>query len=178
VEKNTNSCKDTDNCRIEYSALHVWLDNLPYIIMVFLGSLMIGLAFDKLLAVLFILYGAAGTLWFIVFICPYCHYYGSRACPCGYGVLSKKIAPKKDENRFHSVFKRNISAIVPIWLLPLVAGIYNMFNVFSVRMLILAIIFIADSYVILPWISRKYGCVNCPNKAECPWMGTGKKKAA
>ncbi|OGF53507.1 MAG: hypothetical protein A2452_06800 [Candidatus Firestonebacteria bacterium RIFOXYC2_FULL_39_67] len=173
--KNTNSCKDTDDCKIEYSLLHVWLDNLPYIIMVLLGALIIGLTFDYLLAILFVLYGMAGTLWFIIFICPYCHYYGSKACPCGYGVLSKTIVLKKDETRFHSIFKKNIIAIVPLWLLPLVEGIYNMINSFSVLMLILVVIFIVDSYVILPWISRKYGCVDCPNKDECPWMGTKKK---
>ena len=175
MAKDTNSCKDTDECKIEYSALHVWMDNIPYIIMVLLGAYIIGLSFNYLLAGAFVLYGIAGTLWFIYFICPYCHYYGSKACPCGYGVISKAITAKKDETRFHSVFKRNILAIVPMWILPVAAGVYNMINAYSHLMLALTIIFMLDSYVILPWISRKYGCVDCPNKDECPWMGSKKK---
>ena len=171
-----NSCKDTDECGIEYSVKQVWLDNVPYITMILLGAYILWQTVSLFAGVMFVLYGITGTLWFIVFICPYCHYYGSKACPCGYGVLSLKITKKKDAKKFHSVFKRNILAIVPLWIIPPVAAVMSLLNVFSISLLTWVLIFVIDSCIILPWVSRKYGCAHCPNKEECPWMQKGIKK--
>jgi hypothetical protein len=80
----------------DYTHLQEIVDNLPYIFMTILGALVfiIGLkpsATNWLFAGLYVLYGIAGALWIIVFVCPYCHYYDTRACPCGYGqMLSRK----------------------------------------------------------------------------------------
>ncbi|OGF52077.1 MAG: hypothetical protein A2044_07080 [Candidatus Firestonebacteria bacterium GWA2_43_8] len=178
MKKDTTSCKEYEDCKVEYSALHVWIDNIPYIVMVLLGAVIIYIVQNALLASLFVVYGIVGTLWFIVFICPFCHYYGSKACPCGYGTLSAKVMKKKDDSKFNKVFKRNVIAIVPLWFLPIAAGVYGMVKSFSVSMLILVVIFIVDSCVILPWVSRKYGCVNCPNKEECFWMAGKKSKGS
>jgi len=52
-----------------------------------------------LFAGLYVFYGITGALWIIIFVCPYCHYYGTRACP---------------------------------------------------------------AYLVLPLLSRKYGCAHCP----------------
>ncbi|MEI6845628.1 MAG: hypothetical protein WCK36_01110 [Candidatus Firestonebacteria bacterium] len=176
MEKNNTSCKDYENCKVEYSALHVWLDNIPYIVMVLTGAVIFYLVFNLLMALLFVAYGVLGTLWFIVFICPFCHYYGSGACPCGYGVLSAKLMKKNDDRKFNLVFKRNVLAIVPLWLLPVAAGVYYLMHIFSLPIFLLVIFFILDSCVLLPWVSRKYGCVDCPNKEECFWMAGTKKK--
>ena len=178
MKENVTSCKEFEDCSIKYSALHVWLDNIPYIVMILLGAVIIYLAHNILLALLFVAYGAAGVLWFIYLICPFCHYYGSKACPCGYGVLSAKVMKKKDDSKFNKVFKRNVLAIVPLWILPVAAGVYSLINLFSGLILILVIIFIVDSCVILPWISRKYGCVDCPNKEECFWMASKGSKGS
>ena len=37
-------------------------------------------------------------------------------------------------------------------------------------MLILLIVFVVDAFVVLPLVSRLYGCGHCPQKADCPWM--------
>jgi hypothetical protein len=31
--------------------------------------------------------------------------------------------------------------------------------------------FALDSFVILPLVSRKHACRECPQKDDCPWMG-------
>jgi hypothetical protein len=33
-------------------------------------------------------------------------------------------------------------------------------------------VFAVDAFIILPVLSRKHGCVECPQKDDCPWMGS------
>jgi len=161
--------------QVEYSHIQEFIDNLPYMMMTFLGGVILILTFNYsiwgwLTGLLFILYGVLGTVWFIIFICPYCHFFDTRACPCGYGQLAAKVRQKRDGDRFNEKFKRHIPIIVPLWIIPLIASIATLLNTFSYLMLILLIIFIIDSYIILPLVSRKYGCAHCPQKDSCPWM--------
>jgi hypothetical protein len=37
------------------------------------------------------------------------------------------------------------------------------------------IAFALNSFIILPLISRKYGCAHCPQRDECPWMSRGER---
>jgi hypothetical protein len=179
--KNESNIQDNISCKkyrpeIEYSHLHEIIDNIPYFAMTILGSviLLVALEFSTwgwIFGALFILYGVMGTIWFIVFICPYCHFFDTRACPCGYGQIAAKIRPIRDGERFNEKFKRHIPIIVPLWIIPLLVGGINLFSKFSTWMMILIVIFIINSYVFLPLISRKYGCAHCPQKDTCPWMG-------
>ena len=171
---NNISCKKY-RPEIEYSHLHEIIDNLPYFTMTLLGGviLLISLKFSIwawIASSVFIFYGIMGTILFIIFICPYCHFFDTRACPCGYGQIAAKIRPKRDGDRFNEKFKRHIPIIVPLWIIPVIAGILSSIFNFSVWMLSLIILFILDSYVILPLVSRKYGCAHCPQKDTCPWM--------
>ncbi len=185
MKKNSTSSENI-SCKkyrpkIEYSHLHEIIDNIPYFTMTVLGGIIILLALNFsisgwILGVIFVIYGVIGTLWFIIFICPYCHFFDTRACPCGYGQIAAKIRPKRDGDRFNEKFKRHIPIIVPLWIIPMIVGGLSLFNNFSVWMLILIIIFIMDSYIILPLVSRKYGCAHCPQKDTCPWMGKTTKE--
>jgi len=121
-------------------------------------------------AVLYTLYGIVGAFWIIIFVCPYCRYYNTRTCPCGYGQIAAKLQKKKDDILFIKKFKKNIPVIVPLWLAPIVAGGISLKLNFSVWMLALIILFAINSFVILLLLSTKYGCAHCPQKDTCPWM--------
>ena len=162
----------------EHTHLQEFIDNLPFIIMTAVGATILLLGFiglglfvwGWLAAILFILYGIVGAFWIIVFVCPYCHFYDTRACPCGYGQIAAKIKPKAESEQFHLKFKKHIPVIVPLWLIPIIAGGIFLYLQFSYLMLILVIIFAIDSYILLPLVSRKYGCAHCPQRDTCPWM--------
>jgi cell division protein FtsW (lipid II flippase) len=161
--------------RRDYSHFQEIVDNVPYILMTLIGSaiLLIGLDFSALgivFALLYFLYGIAGTIWFIIFICPYCNFFGTRSCPCGYGQLAPFFRSKEDEEDFKGKFRRHIPVIVPLWIIPLVAGTIFLIMDLSITVLVLMVLFAIDSYVVLPLISRKYGCAHCPQKDTCPWM--------
>lgn len=165
----------------EYSHFQEFIDNLPYIIMIISGAiiLFIGLemsVYGWIALGLFVLYGIVGALWIIIFVCPYCHYYNTRTCPCGYGQIAAKLLSKKDGNLFMEKFKKHIPIIVPLWVIPALAGGIFLILAFSLWMLALFILFAMDSFIILPLISRRYGCAHCPQKDTCPWMGSKSSK--
>jgi len=158
-----------------YTHHQEFIDNLPYIFMIILGALMFIIAPKAsapnwLLAGLYMFYGIAGALWIIIFVCPYCHYYDTRACPCGYGQISAKLCKVRDQSRFIEKFKKHIPVIIPLWIIPVVAGIIFLFQNFSFTLLLLVVLFAIDGFLILPLFSRKYGCAHCPQKNTCPWM--------
>ena len=161
-----------------YTHTQELIDNLPYMIMTTLGAviLLITLGYGLwgwLAAILFILYGIIGTVWFIIFICPYCHFYDTRACPCGYGQIAAKVKAKASIEQFNEKFKKHIPIIFPLWILPVLVGVISLIYNFSSLVLILIILFIIDAYILLPLVSRIYGCAHCPQKDDCPWMIRG-----
>ena len=152
------------------------IDNLPYAVMVLLGSaiLLIGLGqgpWRWVASGAYFAYGLGGALWIIVFLCPHCHFFDTRLCPCGYGRISAKLRPKKDGDRFAEKFRRHIPVIVPLWLIPPVAGVIVLLCQVSAAVLVLVVAFAVNSFLILPLVSKKYGCARCPQKESCPWMG-------
>lgn len=175
ANKTSKSCEKYQNADQEYSHLHARMDNLPYIIMVALGAFMLFMGFGASLwkwttAVLYLLYGLVGAFWLIIFVCPYCRFYDTRLCPCGYGTIAARFRQKKDDSLFTKKFKRHIPVIVPLWVIPTIAGAVFLVKGFTILMLILLTLFAIDSFAILPLISTKYGCAHCPQKDECPWM--------
>lgn len=175
-----NQYENPENCQKarpvqDYTHLQEIIDNLPYIFMVISGALVFIIGLESsitkwLLAGLYVFYGIAGALWIIIFVCPYCHYYDTRACPCGYGQISAKICKVKDQSLFIKKFKTHIPVIIPLWIIPVVAGVIFLFQNFSSLMLLLVVLFAIDAFLILPLLSRKYGCAHCPQKDTCPWM--------
>lgn len=172
--------KTVENCdkakpEQEYTHIQEFIDNLPYIVMTILGALVFIIgpesgAANWLLAISYFLYSAAGALWIIIFVCPYCHFYGTRTCPCGYGRISGKLRRVRDQSRFSEKFKKHIPVIVPLWIIPPAAGIFYLFRHYSLALLLLVVVFSIDAFVMLPLVSRKYGCAHCPQKSSCPWM--------
>jgi hypothetical protein len=159
------------------SPLSFLADNLPYLAMVLLGAATIwtGAAAPGLwqvaLAAGYAVYGVLGAAWIMIFVCPYCGFHGTTLCPCGYGYLSAKLRAKQCGSDFARQFKRHIPVIVPLWFLPLVAGGWALFCEFSWALAGLCAAFAVDAFVILPLMSKHYGCSACPQKDTCPWMG-------
>jgi hypothetical protein len=150
------------------------INNAPYAGMVALGVVIFLLALGDtwgwLTATAYVVYGFVGTLWIIVLICPYCRYYGTRSCPCGYGQLAAKIRPRLADDRFAEKFRKHIPVIVPLWFLPLAAGVPAVIKSFSWAMFALLAVFVVESFVLLPVVSTQHACKDCPQKGNCPWM--------
>ena len=105
------------------------------------------------------------------FVCPYCVHYGSRSCHSGYGAISAKLARRGDGERFAGEFRKHIPVIVPIWFIPLVAGVVALVtHRFPWWLLALLVVFAVNSFAVLPLLSRRQGCADCPQKDSCPWM--------
>ena len=164
-----------ENCPVsEITPAQAIIDNLPYAVMILLGSaiMVIGLgAWRWAAGGAYFAYGLVGMLWIIVFLCPHCQFFDTRLCPCGYGRIAAKLRSRQDGDRFAQKFRRHIPAIVPLWLIPPAAGVIVLLRQFSAAMLVLVVAFAINSFLILPLVSKKYGCARCPQKESCPWMG-------
>jgi hypothetical protein len=152
----------------------VLLDNIPTIFLFILGFLIINII-SIIAAILFAIYAVVSVIWFWARICPYCHHYETHACPCGYGIISSKLFSRKDSSLFKNVFKRNILIVFPNWFIPFFVGIYLLITQYSVKVLVLMIIFSIIGFLIIPLISKLVGCKNCEIKEDCPWMTINKQ---
>jgi hypothetical protein len=160
----------------QYSYTETLINNLPYIGMTVLGAAVFAVAFNQspwgwIAAVAYLLYGAAGALWIMIFVCPYCHFWNTAACPCGYGQIAAKLTEKSDGDRFKEKFRRHIPVIVPLWFIPPLAGFVAVIRSFSWPLLVLLAVFAIDAFIILPLVSTRHGCAECPQNDSCPWMG-------
>jgi hypothetical protein len=152
----------------------VLLDNLPTLLLFIMGFLIINLI-STTGAVIFAIYAFISVVWFWARICPYCHHFGTLACPCGYGIISFKLFKKKDPGSFQKVFKRNILIVFPNWFVPLGVAFYLLITAYTTQVLILTIIFTLIGFIIIPAISKQVGCKNCEIKEDCPWMTINKQ---
>ena len=50
-------------------------------------------------------------------------------------------------------------------------GGLDIYRFFSWMTFGLVLVFIIESWIILPIVSKKHGCIECPQKDQCPWMG-------
>lgn len=116
-------------------------------------------------------YGIAGASWIMIFVCPYCRYWDTRACPCGYGRIAAKLRERKAADRFNEKFKKHIPVIVPLWLIPVFTGAALVVYSFSWPVLVLLFAFVIDAFIVLPMLSVKHGCKSCPQEDTCPWIG-------
>ncbi len=167
----------------EYSGGQTMVNNLPYTAMIVLGTIALIVALDKstwgwITGTLYLIYGIVGVFWIIIFLCPYCVYCGTRSCPCGYGTIAGKLREKQPGKRFGEKFKKHIPVIVPLWVIPILAGAPLIVHSFSWLLLVLLVVFGIDAFVILPLFSTKHGCKQCPQRDSCPWMGRKSKPAS
>lgn len=161
----------------EYTWRQEGLDNLPYLVMTVLGAAILALAAENPVwkwigAAGYVVYSVAGAFCIILLVCPYCHLYDTRRCPCGYGHIAARLRPRKDIRLFRQKFKQHILIIVPLWFIPLLAGGLGLYREF--RWLLAGFIggFMVVSFVILPLVAKIYGCGHCSQKENCPWMKT------
>ena len=167
----------------QYSPAQELINNLPYMAMIVLGTAIFVLGFGSLkwgsiTGGAYLAYGAAGAFWIMIFVCPYCRYWNTKLCPCGYGRIAAKLRGKKTVDCFDDKFKKHIPVIVPLWFLPILAGVPLIIRSFSWTLLALLIVFVLDAFVVLPLVSTKHGCKECPQKDSCPWMRYRSKPAA
>jgi hypothetical protein len=159
----------------EYTRWETAAANIPYAAMILLGAATIALGFHLVPwaetgALAYAAYGVGGAVWIMVFVCPYCAYYGTRGCPCGYGTVAARLARKGDRECFAQKFKRHIPVIVPLWIAPLVAGTVALVQSFNGWLLGLVCAFALNSYVVLPLLAKRHSCGDCPQRDGCPWM--------
>ena len=159
----------------QYTRTQTAIASLPYCIMLLTGAAVIAWGFDFSAravagAASYATYGVGGAVWVMVFICRYCGYYGTRGCPCGYGELAARFVRKGTLECFAAKFKRHIPVIVPLWLIPPVCGGIALPRDFSAGMAWLLGGFVLNSFVLLPLVSRRHACSECPQKSDCPWM--------
>ena len=159
----------------------VLLDNLPYAGMIALGAVLIWLVLKPSHwswtgAAVYVAYGALGTLWIILFVCPYCG--RGASCPSGYGRIAAALSGERDRSRFKQKFRRHIPVIVPLWFVPLVVAGPALARGFDPLLWSLAAAFALAGFVILPLVSRKRNCSTCERRGECPWMSGAAERAA
>jgi hypothetical protein len=159
-----------------YTGRETLLHNLPYIAMTVLGAVVLFQSFAEstwayVTAAGYVLYGLVGALWIMVFVCPFCRFWDTDSCPCGYGRIAARIRGRQPEDRFNEKFKRHIPVIVPLWFLPLIAAGAALVRGFTWPLVVLVAAFVLDAFVILPRFSKQHGCRDCPQRQTCPWMG-------
>jgi len=161
-------------CPAPISPVQEMVDNLPYAIMVLLGSAVLALGAEGLWRWLgpglYAAYGLAGAVWVMLFICPWCHFYATRLCPCGYGRIAPLLRAPQGPDGFARQFRRHIPVIVPLWFIPVAAGAWFLVSEFSWTLAALLALFIVNSFLVLPFLARRYGCARCPQRDGCPWM--------
>jgi hypothetical protein len=158
-----------------YTGTETLLHNLPYILMTVLGAAVLfrslrGTAWAGVTAAGYVVYGLMGALWIMVFVCPFCRFWDSDSCPCGYGKIAARMRERQSEDRFNEKFKKHIPVIVPLWFLPLIAAGPALVRGFAWGLVILVVAFALDAFVILPRFSSQHGCRDCPQRQTCPWM--------
>ena len=157
-------------CGRTVSAWLVALDNVPTAVMFGLGAALLA-PLGWIFAALFLGYCALSIVLFWGRICPYCHHFDTKACPCGYGIIAPRLFRRKTGRDFKQVFRRNIAIMFPCWFVPFGAGVYLLYSKFSGGTLVLFSTFCLVGFVAIPLIAKFVGCRNCDIKDDCPWMG-------
>jgi hypothetical protein len=165
----------------KYNRLQILTANVPYTAMVLLGAATIACAYGftglaSLAAAGYVVYGAAGTLWIMAFVCRCCAFYATDGCPCGYGLLAARIFGGADQAAVDGVcpasrFKRHILVIVPLWFIPAVCAAATLWSSRSWPLMVLLAAFVVNSFLLLPLLSRRHGCAERP-KVDLPGMDT------
>ena len=148
------------------AGVYLW-DNILYIATGLIGA-WICLQVHWVLAVIQLAASIMGPLWIMTRVCPTCLLYWSAACPSGYGLVSKRLVDRGDPDKFREVFSLHVTAVAPMWFIPIVAVGYLLLTGESVPWL-MVILFIAVAFVGVPLKARYYTCTRCPKRADCPW---------
>lgn len=160
-------CGIPDPCARRVPGWLVAVDNGPTVLLFILGAAILWPLWWPY-AMLFLAYCVASIVLFWAVICPYCHHFGTRACPCGYGAVAPRFFARRSSADFRRTFRRNIAIMFPVWVVPLIGGIYLLMAAFSWLVAGLLVAFCVDGFAIIPAISIFIGCKGCEVK-DCPW---------
>ena len=172
AEEDNADCGIPNTCKRIIPWWLVALDNIPTFVLFVLGTMIVWW-FWKFLAIVFFIYCIISIVLFWYLICPYCHHYNTKACPCGYGSIASKCfktKSKQEKHYFRVVFRRNIVIMFPCWFTPLILGLFLLLTAYSLLTLVIFIIFCLDGFLFIPAISIFVGCKKCEVKADCPWI--------
>ncbi len=156
------------------------MHNIPYILAILVGSVLILFSIGPsflgwVLAGSYLLYALLSTLWFIVLLCGHCNSYGSGNCPSGFGRLAAMLRKKGQGGNFTIRFRVHMPVVVPIWIIPVVIALIDLFHGYSIGTILLLTVFVFNSFVLLPLFSRKKGCSGCSQRRDCPFKGKERK---
>jgi hypothetical protein len=165
----SRNCSIHDACERVVPSWLVFLDNVPTAILFLLGTVLVGILWRPL-AIFMLIYNLSSIILFWALICRHCPHFGTRACPCGYGVSAARCFSGKETGNFRKVFRKNIAIMYPCWFVPLGAGLYLLYARFSRDILMIFAAFVIVGFVMIPAISRFVGCKGCELKEQCPWM--------
>jgi len=170
-----SGCGIPGACSREIPLWMIAIDNVPTLVMFFFGAALLWHLW-KPLSLVYLIYCGLSVILFWGLICSCCHHYGSRACPCGYGVIAPKIFKTRKNKDFRKVFKHNIGIMFPCWLVPAAAGIYLLHYNFSRLLLGIFLGFCIVGFAVIPVIAKFVGCKGCEIKDDCPWMSSGSRR--
>ncbi len=175
ASNNHSNSKDFQPAR-QYSRAQQLVNNLPYAAMTVLGAAIFVTGFERSIwgwaaASAYLIYSVAGAFWIMIFMCPYCERWNTMSCPCGYSRIAARLRQKSDSSRFKEKFKKHIPVIVPLWFIPILAGVPGVVRSFSWPLFVLLVLFALVAFVVLPLFSKRHSCSDCPQKDSCPWMG-------
>ena len=169
VEEVTEECGIPVDCARTVPSWLVTLDNVPTVVMFVLGAALLWLIWWPL-AVAFLIYCGLSIVMFWGLICPHCHHFDTKACPCGYGAVAPKLFKRREGSDFRAVFRQRIGIMFPAWIVPFVAGVYQLWNDPSLYVFGLFLAFCIVGFALIPAISKYVGCRGCEIKDQCPWM--------
>ena len=169
MKNETTSCSIHDTCERIVPLWLVLLDNIPTAVLFLLGAAITGIVWWPL-SICMMLYNLLSIILFWRLICPHCQHFGTRACPCGYGIAAARCFDKRKGGDFRRIFRKYITIMYPCWFLPFAAGLYLLYTRFSGTILALFSAFVMVGFVLIPVISKLVGCKGCTLKDQCPWM--------
>jgi hypothetical protein len=143
------------------------VDNLPYALTGALGAWML-LEVHWVAAIVQVAASVLGPLWIMLKVCPNCLLYGSSACPSGFGLASARMTGRGDPDHFREVFGYHITAVAPMWFIPVAGVVYMLVVGINVPWL-LFLVFVLVAFVGVPIKSRYITCPKCPKRNDCPW---------
>ncbi len=147
----------------------ILLDNLPTAALFALGACLLS-PFGLPAALGYLAYCLLAIVLFWRLICPHCQHFGTRQCPCGYGVVAARFFRRREGEDFRTVFARNIGIMFPCWFVPAGFGAYLLWRDPGAGRVALFAAFCLLGFVAIPLIAKLVGCRGCEIRDQCPWM--------
>jgi hypothetical protein len=157
------------DCERVVPAWIVFVDNAPTAVMFALGTFLMW-QFGWILGAGYLVYCFLAIVAFWGRICPWCHHFGTHACPCGYGVVAPLLFKARTGRDFRQVFRTNIVIMFPCFFIPPIAGAVLVWTGTTRWIVAVLVAFCLVAFAVIPAISRLVGCKGCEIRDECPWM--------